>query len=69
MSVKTRILSIQLIEKLKNDPAFAEMTGIRYIEKDMKDFYSSKPAKKDEKIKSHNIESVKDIRCFNIYDV
>lgn len=36
MSVKTRILSIQLIEKLKNDPAFAEMAGIRFIETDKK---------------------------------
>ena len=57
MSVKARILSIQLIEKLKNDPAFAEMTGIRYIEKDMKDFSVSHDKCNDQQVQG--IEKIK----------
>lgn len=36
MGVETRLLSILLIEKLKNDPEFARMSGIHYSETDKK---------------------------------
>lgn len=40
MSVEERIISIRLIEKLKEDPAFAELAGITYKEtnKEEKDY-------------------------------